>query len=141
MERCLQTTACWTDYPRQASAQDGEPTRRVWLSSQQPSQRLRSSVPELGPKLLPMIEPLRLLRRLALTLNGRPFEPSKLNVGFVPQAYLLFKELTVRENLLYAAALRLDRRVGAARRAQIVDAALELLADPDLAASPGIDRQ
>ena len=46
-----------------------------------------------------------------ITFNGKPFEPSTVSLGFVPQAYLVFKELTVYENLLYTAKLRLDPKV------------------------------
>lgn len=62
-----------------------------------------------------------------ISLNGLPFEPGHVNVGFVPQQYLLFKELTVRENLVYSAALRLDRNVPKAQRETIVDACIDLL--------------
>ena len=63
----------------------------------------------------------------AITLNGRPFNPLRVNLGFVPQAYLIMKELTVAENLVYSAALRLDRTVCPRQRMQIVDSAIELL--------------
>ena len=42
-----------------------------------------------------------------LDLNGRPFEPWALThmIGFVPQAYILFDELTVYENIMLAVIL------------------------------------
>jgi ABC-type multidrug transport system ATPase subunit len=62
-----------------------------------------------------------------ISLNNKPFDPTRVKLGFVPQAYLIFKELTVHENLLYAAMLRLDRQYSNELRAEIVDSALELL--------------
>jgi ABC-type multidrug transport system ATPase subunit len=40
-----------------------------------------------------------------LSLNGRPFSPRRNRhlVGYVPQAHVLYKELTVYENLACAA--------------------------------------
>ena len=62
-------------------------------------------------------------------INNRPFDPSGMKhlLGYVPQAHLVFKELTVYENLAYASKLRLDRRVTPTTRAQLVEMALELL--------------
>ena len=34
-----------------------------------------------------------------ISFNGRPFDPQAISLGFVPQAYLVFKELTVYENV------------------------------------------
>lgn len=64
-----------------------------------------------------------------VTLNKRPFRPSKLRhvLGYVPQAHLLFKELTVYENLMYAGKLRLDRHEPESRRIEMVENALDLL--------------
>ena len=46
-----------------------------------------------------------------LDLNGRPYRPHRLKhaIGFVPQAYILFDELTIWENLELAASLRAPR--------------------------------
>ena len=65
----------------------------------------------------------------SLTLNSRPFSPrvSQHMLGYVPQAHILYKELTVYENLAYAAALRLHRDVGSERREQLIETALDLL--------------
>jgi len=64
-----------------------------------------------------------------MLLNRRPFRPANIRhlLGYVPQAHLVFKELTVYENLAYAAKLRLNRQTPAARRMQLVETALELL--------------
>lgn len=64
-----------------------------------------------------------------MRLNNRPYQPRKMRhlLGYVPQAHLVFKELTVYENLAYAAKLRLHRKVPPAKRAQLVDMALDLL--------------
>eukprot|EP00966_Prymnesium_polylepis_P290219 6704100-Prymnesium_polylepis.2 len=65
----------------------------------------------------------------SMRLNGRMFDPvvSQHTIGFVPQAYLLVKELTVAENIYFAAALRLDCSAGAAKRAEVVETILNLL--------------
>ena len=41
-------------------------------------------------------------------LNERPFDPKRVGslIGFVPQAHIVFRELTVFENLAYAAQMR-----------------------------------
>lgn len=64
-----------------------------------------------------------------MKLNNRPFEPQTFLhlLGYVPQAHLVYKELTVYENLAYAAKLRLHRGVTAKERAQLVEISLELL--------------
>jgi len=43
-----------------------------------------------------------------VNLNRRRYEPERIKLGFVPQAYLIFKELTVWENLWYAARHRVS---------------------------------
>ena len=64
-----------------------------------------------------------------ILLNSRPYQPSSIRhkIGYVPQAHLVFKELTVYENLLYAARLRLVGRLGDKERKQLVDDAIDLL--------------
>ena len=64
-----------------------------------------------------------------LTLNKRPFRAKGCGhlLGYVPQAHLVFKELTVYENLAYSAKLRLDRKVPVERRMALVETAIELL--------------
>ena len=61
-----------------------------------------------------------------MILNGRPYHPRKMRhlLGYVPQAHLVFKELTVYENLAYAARLRLHPRLP---RERLIDMALDLL--------------
>lgn len=36
-----------------------------------------------------------------ISFNGKPFDPQSISLGFVPQAYLVFKELTVYENVTH----------------------------------------
>lgn len=64
-----------------------------------------------------------------LLLNGRPFAPNDMRsmIGFVPQAQILFKELTVYENLAYAAELRLHRPAPVEQREMLIEMALDLL--------------
>ena len=64
-----------------------------------------------------------------MRLNSRTYQPRSLRhlLGYVPQAHLVFKELTVYENLAYAAKMRLHSSVPPAQRAQLVDMALDLL--------------
>ena len=64
-----------------------------------------------------------------LKLNGRRFEPWRMKtlVGFVPQAHIVFKELTVYENLLYASQMRAERHMPEPLRARLIEMALELL--------------
>jgi ABC-type multidrug transport system ATPase subunit len=64
-----------------------------------------------------------------MLLNGRPYYPTAFQhmLGYVPQAHLIFKELTVYENLLYAAQLRLLRNVDTEQREHLVDLAISLL--------------
>ena len=64
-----------------------------------------------------------------MMLNGRPYQPTSMQnlIGFVPQAHLVFKELTVYENLHFAAKCRLARHVPAKHRQQLVEMALDLL--------------
>lgn len=65
-----------------------------------------------------------------MSLNKRPFKPDTMStvVGYVPQAHLVFKELTVYENLAYAALLRLRPSENTqAHRRQLVESALDLL--------------
>ena len=62
-----------------------------------------------------------------ITFNEQPFQPRAISLGFVPQAHLVFKELTVYENLLYTAKLRLDPNASAKERADLVGSTLELL--------------
>ena len=53
-----------------------------------------------------------------IEINERPFQPHVLKnfIGFVQQAYVLFEELTVFENLAYAAKLRAPREHDGLRR-------------------------
>ena len=64
-----------------------------------------------------------------LLLNGSRFEPRKMKtlVGFVPQAHIVYKELTVYENLLYASQMRAEKRMSPALRDRLIEMALELL--------------
>lgn len=64
-----------------------------------------------------------------LSLNGRPFKAKDMQamIGYVPQAHILFKELTVYENLSYAAELRLHRPASAAQREMLIEMAIDLL--------------
>ena len=64
-----------------------------------------------------------------LKLNSRRFEPRKMKtlVGFVPQAHIVYKELTVYENLLYASQMRAERRMSNTMRDRLIEMALELL--------------
>lgn len=52
---------------------------------------------------------------------------SQAMIGYVPQAHILFKELTVYENLSYAAELRLHRPASAAQREMLIEMAIDLL--------------
>ena len=62
-----------------------------------------------------------------LLLNGSAFNPNKSRhlIGYVPQAHILFKELTVFENLMYAAELRLV--APREDREHLIEMALDLL--------------
>ena len=62
-------------------------------------------------------------------LNGKRFNAHHCRhlIGYVPQAHLVFKELTVYENLIYAAELRLPRSITPQAREQLVEMALDLL--------------
>ena len=62
-------------------------------------------------------------------LNGRPFNPHTMRhmLGFVPQAYLISFELTVYENLMYAAWLRLPTSVTQHEREETVTMTLHML--------------
>ena len=62
-------------------------------------------------------------------LNGKKFEPHKQRhlIGYVPQAHILYKELTVFENLAYAAELRLHRDIAREDREALVENALVVL--------------
>ena len=62
-------------------------------------------------------------------LNGRPFNPHSMRhmLGFVPQAYLISFELTVYENLMYAAWLRLPTSVTQHEREETVTMTLHML--------------
>ena len=64
-----------------------------------------------------------------LDLNGRPFQPWTLRhmIGFVPQAYILFDELTVYENIMFAARMRGPADEEPARRQRRVESVLRLL--------------
>ncbi|KAF8055666.1 rca [Scenedesmus sp. PABB004] len=63
-----------------------------------------------------------------VTSNGEKFsKAAKRRVGFVLQDDLLYESLTVWETLGYAAALRLPRSMGAAARAERVEAVLAAL--------------
>ena len=63
-----------------------------------------------------------------MTLNGEQFEPALLNnIGYVPQANLFFKHLSVYENLMTAADLKLGRLVSRAEKRELVEAVLILL--------------
>ena len=65
----------------------------------------------------------------AMVLNNRPYDPHSVRhlLGYVPQAHLVYKELTVYENLAYAAMLRLHRHVSPEHRAALIEMALDLL--------------
>jgi len=64
-----------------------------------------------------------------MVLNHRPYDPHAVRhlLGYVPQAHLVYKELTVYENLAYAAMLRLNRHVSPEHRAALIEMALDLL--------------
>ena len=64
-----------------------------------------------------------------LTLNGLPHEPLAMRhlIAFVPQEYQIHRDLTVQENLLHAARLRLPARTTEAVRTQLVEEVLALL--------------
>jgi len=61
-------------------------------------------------------------------LNRQPFEPDNVRhlFGFVPQEYILFEELTVFENLQYAAVLRAPLSMKAGEQLRI-EATIQLL--------------
>lgn len=74
-----------------------------------------------------------------LLLNERPFRPqSGLQhpfslrratslIGFVPQAHVVVKELTVFENLAYASEMRAETSIGPETRMRLVEMALDVL--------------
>ena len=68
---------------------------------------------------------------MLILLNKEEYRPSLYRnlLGYVPQAYLVFKELTVFENLYYAANLRLARDTPnrKERIEHLVEESLELL--------------
>lgn len=65
----------------------------------------------------------------AMFLNEAPYHPRrhKAIIGFVPQAHIIFKELTVFENLWYASEMRADRSMNGHTRMRLVEMALDLL--------------
>ena len=64
-----------------------------------------------------------------LLVNNTNFDPheSRHLLGYVPQSHILFKELTVYENLAFAAKLRLPRRTPVHERESLIEMALDLL--------------
>lgn len=70
-----------------------------------------------------------------ISLNSRPFQPDSMRnlLGFVPQEHLVFKELTVYENLLYSAMLRLrvageeGEPISPSYRDELIESALVIL--------------
>ena len=65
-----------------------------------------------------------------MRLNGAPYKPHSMRhlLGYVPQAHLVFKELTVYENLAYSAMLRLRRTDNTPHyRHELIESALDLL--------------
>ena len=65
-----------------------------------------------------------------MKLNTRTFHPQRMSnlIGYVPQAHLVFKELTVYENLAYSAMLRLRRTDNTPHyRHELIESALDLL--------------
>ena len=64
-----------------------------------------------------------------MLLNSAPFEPRRLKalVGFVPQAHIIFKELTVYENLVYASQMRAESTMTVDTRMRLVEMSLDLL--------------
>ena len=64
----------------------------------------------------------------SLTFNGQPHKPLLAHhIGFVPQAYLIRRELTVYENLRFAADMRLDPSIDPERKVGMIETALHLL--------------
>ena len=64
-----------------------------------------------------------------MRMNGEDFWPHKHQalIGFVPQAHIVFKELTVYENLLYASQMRAGTTVPLETRLRLIEFALDLL--------------
>ena len=64
-----------------------------------------------------------------MLLNSAPFEPRRLKalVGFVPQAHIIFKDLTVYENLVYASQMRAESTMTVDTRMRLVEMSLDLL--------------
>ena len=64
----------------------------------------------------------------SVTLNGRRHQPHKMRhlVGFVPQEYMVHRDLTVEENLEFSARLRLPSSTTAATRTALVHGVLQL---------------
>ena len=64
-----------------------------------------------------------------ISLNNQPYSNRQSNlIGYVPQAHLVFKELTVYENLVYSAVLRLRKSDNTTKyRHELVESALDLL--------------
>jgi ABC-type multidrug transport system ATPase subunit len=64
-----------------------------------------------------------------MLLNGAPYEPRRLSalIGFVPQAHIIRKELTVYENLEYASLMRAEAQMTPATRVRLVEMSLDLL--------------
>ena len=56
-----------------------------------------------------------------MRLNSHTFHPRSMRhlLGYVPQAHLVFKELTVFENIMYAAKLRLHRSISTEKRQKV----------------------
>ena len=68
-------------------------------------------------------------RTYPMLLNGAPFEPRRVRalIGFVPQAHIIYKELTVFENLAYASQMRAELSMEKHTRMRLVEMALDLL--------------
>ena len=68
-------------------------------------------------------------RTYPMLLNGAPFEPRRVRalIGFVPQAHIIYKELTVFENLAYASQMRAELSMDKHTRMRLVEMALDLL--------------
>ena len=62
-----------------------------------------------------------------LHFNGSHWDPTSNGLSFVPQAHLVFKELTVYENLKYSSLLRLTPAVSTEAREALVWSTLKLL--------------
>ena len=64
-----------------------------------------------------------------MLLNEAPFEPRSVKalIGFVPQAHIIYKELTVFENLLYASQMRAEKSMTHVNRMRLVEMSLDLL--------------